>query len=126
MAATAFQRQLCRLIAKSRVDSGESYVAGGVALNTLLRAPRISRDIDLFHDTDDALRTSSRLLKKAHLRRCRARAALRRTRKYASHLASRSALHLALFEQPEREWVFQHPARQEQDIEAAIALASTL
>ena len=29
----------------------------------------------------------SRLLKKAHLRRWRARAALRRTRKYASHLA---------------------------------------
>ena len=58
MAATAFQRRLCRLIAKSRVDSGESYVAGGVALNTLLQAPRISRDIDLFHDTDDALRTS--------------------------------------------------------------------
>ena len=58
MAATAFQRQICRLIAKSRRDSGESYVAGGVALNTLLQAPRISRDIDLFHDTDEALRTS--------------------------------------------------------------------
>jgi len=27
-------------------------------LNTLLQAPRISRDIDLFHDTDEALRTS--------------------------------------------------------------------
>lgn len=58
MATTAFQRQLCRLIARSRRDSGESYVAGGVALNTLLQAPRISRDIDLFHDTDEALRTS--------------------------------------------------------------------
>jgi hypothetical protein len=58
MAATAFQRQLCRLIAKSRRDSGDSYVAGGVALNTLLQAPRISRDIDLFHDTDEALRAS--------------------------------------------------------------------
>jgi hypothetical protein len=58
MAATAFQRQLCRLIAKSRRDSGDSYVAGGVALNTLLRAPRISRDIDPFHDTDEALRAS--------------------------------------------------------------------
>ena len=60
MAATAFQRQLCRLIARSRRDSGESYVAGGVALNTLLQAPRISRDIDLFHDTDEALRSSWR------------------------------------------------------------------
>jgi len=58
MAATAFQRQLCRLIAESRRGSGESYVAGGVALNTLLQAPRISRDVDLFHDTDDALRIS--------------------------------------------------------------------
>ena len=58
MAATAFQQQLCRLIATSRRGSGESYVAGGVALNTLLQAPRISRDIDLFHDTDEALRVS--------------------------------------------------------------------
>jgi hypothetical protein len=45
----------------------------------------------------------SRLLKKAHLRRWRARAALRRTSKYASRLASRAALHLDLFEQPGRE-----------------------
>lgn len=58
MAATVFQRQACRLIAKSRRDSGESYVAGGVPLNTLLQAPRISRDIDLFHDTEEALRVS--------------------------------------------------------------------
>ncbi len=58
MAATEFQRAICRLIAKSRRDSGESYIAGGVALNTLLRAPRVSRDIDLFHDTDEALRAS--------------------------------------------------------------------
>ncbi len=58
MAATEFQRAICRLIAKSRRDSGESYVAGGVALNTLLCGPRVSRDIDLFHDTDEALRAS--------------------------------------------------------------------
>ena len=50
----------------------------------------------------------SRLLKKAHLRRPTfggyptPRAALRRTSKYASHLSSRAALHLDLFEQPER------------------------
>jgi hypothetical protein len=30
-------------------------VAGGVALNEALGAPRVSRDIDLFHDTNDAL-----------------------------------------------------------------------
>ena len=58
MAATAFQQQLCKLIATSRRRSGESYVAGDVALDTLLQAPRISRDIDLFHDTDEALRVS--------------------------------------------------------------------
>jgi SAM-dependent methyltransferase len=58
--------------------------------------------------------TPIRLLKKAHLRgpilrtgTPRARAALRRTRKYASHLASRAALHLDLFEQPGRKVVFQ-------------------
>ena len=45
---------------------------------------------------------ASRLLKKAHLPRWRARAGLRRTRKYASRLASRAALHLDLFEQPGR------------------------
>ena len=56
MPATAFQRQLCQLIAATRRQSGESYIAGGVALNTLLDAPRVSKDVDLFHDTDEALR----------------------------------------------------------------------
>jgi len=36
-------------------------VAGGVALNVLLNAPRRSRDIDLFHDTETALRESWRM-----------------------------------------------------------------
>ncbi len=55
MALTELQRAVCRLIAQNRIESGESYVAGGVALNEALRAPRVSRDIDLFHDTSDAL-----------------------------------------------------------------------
>jgi hypothetical protein len=55
MALTEFQRAICRLIARHRIESGESYVAGGVALNTVLNAPRVSRDIDLFHDTEKAL-----------------------------------------------------------------------
>ncbi|NQU10583.1 hypothetical protein HQ590_07330 [bacterium] len=55
MALTEFQRGICRLIAAQRVAQGESYVAGGVALNTVLAAPRLSRVIDLFHDTDEAL-----------------------------------------------------------------------
>lgn len=58
MALTPFQRRVCRLLAQTRIASGESYVAGGVALNELLAAARVSRDIDLFHDTDEALRVS--------------------------------------------------------------------
>jgi len=58
MALTSFQRTVCRSIARSRVDSGESYVAGGAALNELLGAPRLSRDVDLFHDTESALDAS--------------------------------------------------------------------
>jgi hypothetical protein len=58
MALTPFQRDVCRLLAENRIRSGESYVAGGAALNTLLAAPRLSRDIDLFHDTEQALAES--------------------------------------------------------------------
>lgn len=55
MGVTDFQRAICRLLARARVERGESYVAGGVALNTLIGAKRVSRDIDLFHDTREAL-----------------------------------------------------------------------
>lgn len=55
MAVTRFQQTLCRLIAANRLERGEAYVAGGVALNLLAGGNRISRDIDLFHDTLDAL-----------------------------------------------------------------------
>ncbi len=58
MALTDFQRTVCRLLADQRIASGESYVAGGTALNELIGASRISRDIDLFHDTDEALEVS--------------------------------------------------------------------
>ena len=54
MALTDFQRTICRLLAAHRIESGESYVAGGVALNEIMAAARISRDIDLFHDTTEA------------------------------------------------------------------------
>jgi len=68
VALTAFQRGICRLLAPSRLEC-ESYVAGGVALNTLLQAPRRSRDVDLFHDTAEAVRQTveqdTRLLRKA-------------------------------------------------------------
>ena len=58
MALTDFQRQVCRLLARQRIASGESYVAGGAALGDALSSTRISRDIDLFHDTDAALDAS--------------------------------------------------------------------
>jgi hypothetical protein len=55
MAITPFQSGILTLLAARRLELGESYVAGGVALNQLLHAPRKSRDIDLFHDTEEAL-----------------------------------------------------------------------
>ena len=58
MALTAFQRSVCRLVANQRRESGESYVAGGVALNTVTGSGRVSRDIDLFHDTVSAVAAS--------------------------------------------------------------------
>jgi len=45
MALTSYQREVCRTIAENRIASGESYVAGAVALNELIAAPQISRDI---------------------------------------------------------------------------------
>lgn len=58
MALTTFQRSVCRLLADHRIASGESYVAGATALNELLAASRVSMDIDLFHDTEEALEAS--------------------------------------------------------------------
>jgi hypothetical protein len=55
MALTGFQRELCRLIAANRIEHGESYVAGGVALGAATGSTRISRDVDPVHDTDEAL-----------------------------------------------------------------------
>ena len=58
MAITSLQSDILKLLAARRRELGESYVAGGVALNQLLQAPRRSRDIDLFHDTEEALAAS--------------------------------------------------------------------
>lgn len=55
MALTKFQRELCRVLAQQRIASGESYVASRAALNELMSTPRVSRDIDLFHDTAEAV-----------------------------------------------------------------------
>ena len=58
MAITSFQSGILKLLSARRRELGESYVAGGVALNQLMQAPRRSRDIDLFHDTEEALAAS--------------------------------------------------------------------
>lgn len=69
MSITNFQRDICRVISANRIETGESYVAGGVALNTLIDASRLSSDIDLFHDVQEAVITSwhadSELLEKS-------------------------------------------------------------
>ncbi len=58
MPLTEFQRGVCRILAAKRVAAGEGYVAGGVALNEWIQAPRVSRDIDLFHDAKEAVLAS--------------------------------------------------------------------
>ena len=58
MAVTGFQAEILRRIARSRIAGGETYVAGGLALNHVLGGRRISRDIDVFNDTAEALRAS--------------------------------------------------------------------
>jgi hypothetical protein len=55
MALAGIQRDILTLISRSRISGGESYVADGTALNLLLEQPRLSRDIDLFHDSREAL-----------------------------------------------------------------------
>ena len=55
MSLTEYQRSVCRILARARMAHGEQYVAGGSALNELLAATRLSQDVDLFHDTKEAL-----------------------------------------------------------------------
>jgi len=54
MGLSLFQRRVCRLLSDDRVRNGESYFADGATLNELIRAPRLSRDLDIFHDTEEA------------------------------------------------------------------------
>lgn len=51
MALTALQRDVLHCIAANRSDT--SYIAGGIALNR--DWPRVSDDIDVFHDTDEEI-----------------------------------------------------------------------
>ncbi len=58
MSLTEYQRSVCRLLAAERVARGERYVAGGAALNEILASARVSHDVDLFHDTQEAVLNS--------------------------------------------------------------------
>ena len=71
MPLTEYQRRVCRLLASERVAQGESYIAGGAALNELLTASRVSHDVDLFHDTATAIRCGryTRFSRRRHTRR---------------------------------------------------------
>ena len=58
MALTPLQRDVCRLLAEGRRRHRDSFVAGGAALGLALRLHRLSRDVDLFHDTTEAVARS--------------------------------------------------------------------
>lgn len=55
MALTEEQGEILRLLARNRVENGESYVAGGLAFNYKMGTPRVSRDIDIFNDSKAAM-----------------------------------------------------------------------
>ena len=61
MALTRYQSEILRLLAGNRKSNAGSYVAGGLALNYRLGTPRLSRDIDIFHDSTKALAESWRI-----------------------------------------------------------------
>lgn len=58
MALTEFQRDVCQVIARQRIESGESYIAGGAALNIATGSARLSDDIVIFHDRVEAVDVS--------------------------------------------------------------------
>jgi len=58
MSLTEYQRTVCRILAAERIAQGERYVAGGAALNEILVSARVSHDVDLFHDTREAVLVS--------------------------------------------------------------------
>jgi hypothetical protein len=55
MALTDYQRGILALLAANRLERQEGYLAGGAALTEATKSPRLSRGLDLFHDTRDAL-----------------------------------------------------------------------
>jgi hypothetical protein len=55
MPLSSFQSQVLRTLAAQR--SPDSYIAGGIAINRT--GPRLSRDIDIFHDSDERLEAAA-------------------------------------------------------------------
>jgi hypothetical protein len=55
MALTEYQHRILALLSARRIEKQESYLAGGAALIAATDSRRLSRDIDLFHDTKEAL-----------------------------------------------------------------------
>ena len=55
MPLSRFQSEVLRTLAAQR--SPDSYIAGGVAINRT--GPRFSRDIDIFHDSEDRLEAAA-------------------------------------------------------------------
>jgi hypothetical protein len=60
MALTPLQSKVLRLLAENRRKTPGSYVAGGTAFNLAMNAPRLSRDVDVFHDSTEAMLDSWR------------------------------------------------------------------
>jgi len=71
---------------------------------------------------DRDFRKASRLLKNAHLLRFPHPSSLRRTSKYASFLRMSGALHLGIFEQPERQLFFQELASAEISLSVSVSV----
>ncbi|MCB0332584.1 MAG: hypothetical protein KDD55_03740 [Bdellovibrionales bacterium] len=56
MPLTLFQKEILLLLKENR--NPNSYIAGGIAIHREASSMRTSNDIDLFHDTDEALSSS--------------------------------------------------------------------
>jgi hypothetical protein len=57
MPLTPFQIETLFLLKQNR--SPDSYIAGGAAINRSAHSPRFSRDVDFFHDVDEAVSLSA-------------------------------------------------------------------
>jgi len=59
MPLTSFQADIFKVISANR--NPDSYVAGGIVIHREESSSRYSKDIDLFHDTSEAVIASAKL-----------------------------------------------------------------